>query len=280
MARKLKAQKPPLSAVDKCLYLGGILFFFLLFSLIFYLLIQIPGAIALRNGNLIAVAGGSVMVFLAMPFYIFSTMTPTIILALMMGNRQPILGNKRFKPKFGQPVIKSHPLFSRAFRESLTAANRKTVKRTFTIIAIVAAATLLLTPFGIYPRAELDDSNILTKFDFRNQISESVSVEDADKIKIYIGLSGGRRSSHRAYLAIDLVFGKEEYTFTTGAFRNLTTEDALTYMIYLKGLIPEEKCEISRIDRMARLLDDCNYSPAETALVYELFEYNDERRTS
>jgi hypothetical protein len=70
-----------------------------------------------------------------------------------------------------------------------------------------------------------------------------------------------------------LVFGDEEYKFTPSAFHEMSTTEALRYMIRLKELAPD-KVEISRTDRMERLLREHDYSAAEIALIYELFEYN------
>jgi hypothetical protein len=271
MARKLKAQKPPLSALDNAIYLGAIVFFMAVFSLALYSLAQIPSVIAFRDEAVVGIAGGSAILLLALPWYMFSAMVPPVVLSIMMSNRQPIVGNRRFKPKFGQPVIKVYPLFSRELRESLPAARRVGFVRTAVILLVIFLVLAALIPFGIYQRATLDRDDVISEFGVRNQVKNSFAVEDADDILIRIEVSG--RRSHRTYLSMTLVFGDEEYKFTPSAFHKMSTAEALRYMIRLKELAPD-KVEISRTDRMERLLRDYDYSAAEIALIYELFEYN------
>lgn len=273
MAKKLKAQKPPLSALDNAIYLGAIVFFMAVFSLALYSLAQIPSVIAFRDEAVVGIAGGSAILLLALPWYMFCAMVPTVVLSFMMSNRQPIVGNRRFKPKFGQPVIQVYPLFSRELRESLPAARRVRFKRTAVILLVIFLVLAALIPFGIYQRATLDRDDVISEFGVRNQIKNSFAVEDADEILIRIEVSGGRRGAHRTYLSMTLVFGDEEYKFSPSAFHEMSTTEALRYMIRLKELAPD-KVEISRTDRMERLLRDYDYSAAEIALIYELFEYN------
>ena len=273
MAKKLKAQKPPLSALDNAIYLGAIVFFMAVFSLALYSLAQIPSIIAFRDEAVVGIAGGSAILLLALPWYMFSAMVPTVVLALMMSNRQPIVGNRRFKPKFGQPVIKVYPLFSRELRESLPTARRVGFVRTAVILLVIFLVLAALIPFGIYQRATLDRDDVISEFGVRNQVKNSFAVEDADEILIRIEVSGGRRGSHRTYLSMTLVFGDEEYKFTPSAFHEMSTTEALRYMIRLKELAPD-KVEISRTDRMERVLREHDYSAAEIALIDELFEYN------
>jgi len=274
MARKVKAQKPPLSTIDKVIYLGTCAFFVLVsLSLMFFLLSR-PSAFAFADEAVVAMARQTGTGAFCLPFLLFLGLAPTFFLSLMMENRQPIVGNKKFKPKPNERLKKVYPLFSRAFRENLSDDTRRLIKRSILISVTILLLLAALIPFGIFRRATIDGDYVIRKFGVLNQVTQTYAARDADDILVHIEYYDDPKSYSRTYyFAISLVFGDEKYTFARSEFDEMNTEEALQYMIALKNLAPD-RVTIEHTDRMERLLRERDYTGEEIALIYELFEYN------
>ena len=159
MARKVKTPKVPLSRIDKLIYVITCLVSFAwLFVIMFAFGYMIPDAVAFSDPTVVA-HNDSVLLLCCVPMAFYMSLTPGILASLGWERKQPIFGNKKFKPKFGQPVIKTFPLFSKEFRDSLNEKQKKRIKRIATILLILFVVCAAILPFGIYPRSVLDNQN-------------------------------------------------------------------------------------------------------------------------
>ncbi len=273
MSKKLKAKKPPLSALDNGIYAClTILPTFLALAGLWVLSDTFPSVFAFRDPSVIAISK-EYMLFAYLPFMLVLALAPPFIFGFAWNRKQPIFGNKKFKPKWGEPIIKVHPVFSENFRRELTEAKRIKTKRTVMIFVTALLLGVIISLFGLFPRSTLDEHNIITDFNCFDQVTGTRRIEDANAVDICIFRSSGHRSSGRAYLAMKFIFEDGEFSFTLNDFRNMNTEQALRYMLSLKSLFSKEEYRIKRIHNMERLLNDHDYSPTEIALIYELFEY-------
>ena len=142
----------------------------------------------------------------------------------------------------------------------------------YVVIFIICAA---FVPFGLCPRYTLDNENRIKEYNAFNSLTETRTIESAEKLIINISKrSRGRNWFTFSYqVQISFIFDDEEYGFEPGSFDNLERKEALEYIVYLKSL-SKDKYEITNIERFTSLLDDRNYTAEEEALLYELYDYN------
>ena len=274
MATKVKTKKVPLSGLDKFIYVTGYLVSFALFAV--FLLVfgkAVPEAVAFSDPSVVA-RHGEAGLLCAIPMTLLVTFTPVILLGNGWHYKQPIFGNKTFKPKFRQPVIKIVPLFSKEFRQSLTEKQVKRIKRIGTILLIVFVVFAVILSLGIYPRTVLDKQNHFKAYNSFNQLTDKVAVQEADCLTLEITHHRSRRGFSRSW-GIQLTFAYEhrEYKLVLGGFGDMEREDVLRHMLLLKRYLGEDQCEVQHIDRMEELVDYQDFTDAELKLVYELFDY-------
>ena len=274
MARKIKTPKVPLSGLDKLIY---VITWFVSFAWLFVIMLvfgyMIPDVVAFSDSTVVA-HNDSVLLLCCVPMAFYMSSTPGILASLGWDRKQPIFGNKKFKPKFGQPVIKTFPLFSKEFRDSLSEKQKKRIKRIATILRILFVICAAILPFGIYPRSVLDNQNHFKHYNSFNQLTDEVTVGEADRLIIEIDYSSGHRGSSPSW-GIELTFEYEhrDYKLTLGGFGDIEREDVLRHMLLLKRYFSEEQYEIVNIEAMERLVDYQNFTAAELKLVYDLFDY-------
>lgn len=273
MARKIKTPKVPLSGLDKFIYViiwlssfAWLFFFFIVCG------ITIPETIAFSDPTVVAQCYTGHVYYIPMAFYM--SFTPGILASFGWERKQPIFGNKKFKPRFGQPVIKTFPLFSKEFRDSLSEKQKKRIKRIALVLLILFVVCAAILPFGIYPRSVLDNQNHFKHYNSFNQLTDEVTVGEANRLIIEIDYSSGHRG-HSPSWGIELTFEYEhrDYKLTLGGFGDMEREDVLRHMLLLKRYFSEDQYEIVNIEAMERLVDYQNFTDAELKLVYDLFDY-------
>ena len=274
MATKVKTKKVPLSGLDKFIYV--MLWLVGFFSGVVVLAFSgttLPETVVFSDPTVIAYHGMAFF-FCAIPIAGYISLTLMILVAYGWDRKQPIFGNKRFKPKFGQPVIKTFPLFSKEFRQSLTEKQVKRIKRIGTILLIVFVVFAVILSLGIYPRTVLDKQNHFKAYNSFNQLTDEVAVQEADCLTLEITHHRSRRGFSRSW-GIQLTFAYEhrEYKLVLGGFGDMEREDVLRHMLLLKRYFDEDQCEVQHIDRMEELVDYQDFTDAELKLVYDLFDY-------
>ena len=274
MARKIKTPKVPLSGLDKFIYV--MLWLVGFFSGVVVLAFSgttLPETVVFSDPTVVAYHGMTFF-FCAIPIAGYISLTLMILVAYGWDRKQPIFGNKKFKPKFGQPVIKTFPLFSKEFRDSLNEKQKKRIKRIATILLILFVICAAILPFGIYPRSVLDNQNHFKHYNSFNQLTDEVTVEEADRLILEIDYSSGHRG-HSPSWGIELTFEYEhrDYKLTLGGFGDMERADVLRHMLLLKRYFSEDPYEIVNIKDMERLVDYQDFTDAELKLVYDLFDY-------
>ncbi len=273
-----KQKKQPLSLLDKVLYICVILLGFVLGVMVIdFFGVKVPQKFAFADNNVVAyISDSSVVCCVPLCMVIAAAFATPATLGLE--KKQPIFRNKKVKLSPFTVMIKTHPLFSKEFRENLTV---KTVRKTkmvvllFVVLILISAA---IVPFGMYPRTVLDKDNNCITYDTFNEEIERINITEAEKTIINISYSrgysrGGRRRGPSWGIQIIFVFENQEYRFGLGAFRELSKEEALQYMIDIKKCLGEGNYEIANTERMDDLIRKNRYTNAEKALIYELFEY-------
>ena len=275
MARKIKTPKVPLSRLDQFIYLMLSLLwgaFCIATELVFG--IVIPEALAFSDASVIAKEGVA-GIFCAMPMAFFGAAPLLIAMGHAWQIKQPIFGNKKFKPKFGKPVIKLTPLFSPEFRKNLQEDQKKYIKKILISFVITFTVCALIVPFGFFPRKVLDNENTFKTYNSFNHVTHEAALEEATCAVIRITRSSsGRRGGRRHWgITMKFVFEEKTYYVTLGSFGDMEREDVLRYMLSLKDYFKDGRYEILSTEWMDRLIDDKNFTATEQKLVYDLFDY-------
>ena len=272
--RKHKPQSPPLSALDKFLYvMVAVIHLALMACAAIVFVWVIPSAIAYSDNSVVAfsnTAGG----FAAFPLLFFLMMSGLFIAAVGIQDRQPLFGNKNFKSKNDIPIRTVYPLFSKKAWKRMRQKQCLLLKIAVSVYVVLFLICSAFIPFGMCPRYTLDRGNIIKKYNVFNSLTDSRDIESAEKLVINIRKSGvGKGNYSYSYeIQITLIFADEEYGFEPGNFEKLNRQEALEYIVYLKSLF-DGKHEITNIGRLNSLIEDKNYTAEEEKLIYDLFEY-------
>ena len=273
--RKHKPQPPPLSGLDKFLYfMLVILHIALIVAAAVLFVFLIPSAIAYADESVVAF-NNSVGELCVLPICFFWLISGIALYELGTWLCQPLFGNKNYKSKNDIPVKRVYPLFSKEFWQKMRKNTRSLLKTAISLYVVIFIICAAFVPFGLCPRYTLDSENRIKEYNAFNSLTQTRTIESAEKLIINISRSSvGRYAVTFSYqVQISFVFDDQEYVFKPGNFEKLNRKEALEYIVYLKSLF-KDKYEITNIDRFHSLLDDNNYTAEEEALVYKLYDYN------
>lgn len=267
-----KARKPPLSKLDLFLYgLVILLGMALCFTVLILFVTVIPEAIAFSRPGVVAFMGGIATVLCPWPCFVGLMLLTIIPASLGLEKKQPIFGNKSFKPRFGTSVINVFPLFSKDFRDNIYPRVRRKVRRYCLITGIVLMISIVLLPFGLRQGKTLSHDGTLRTYNALGQISHSSSVDEAKQMVIRIT---GRRGRHNSpAVAVRYECQGQTYQFPTGAFDEESYAATLAYMIRLKEQRNGRYEVEANRDRLEFFLDMKSFTAEERALIYDLFDY-------
>lgn len=270
LKRKLRAKKPPLSLLDRLIYyvlifigtLSGVLIIFIFGDVI-------PTKVAFLDSSV--VASRNIYVLFPSVFLAFSVSMPIVIISSEgLRLKQPIFGNKKFKPKVLEPTLKVYPIFTKDFRENLTKENKIKIKKTAKLLMIFIIVSILIFSLCIFQRNVITDENNFISYNMFNSVKDTYNIDEAEKL--IIDITRGKNPQY--VIDITFVFENHKHSYVLGSFYEMDTEDALEYMIYLKGFMKDGRYEVRNADKMYYLLFGNSYTATETSLIYELFDYN------
>ena len=269
---KGKAQRPPLSVVDKVIYGVAILLPIALSFWVFMIFAEtLPQWLAYRDPYVIACWNDGFLWGLPLfTFIAFLCMLPVF----GAEKRQPIFGNKRYKAPAFSHTIKVHPLCSREFWLELSDSNHQRIKKTCNWLLLGLIGCLLLAIIGLFPRYVLTSQRTVIRYNALNYPAESYSIYDTQKLVLqaYHVRDDGRDDW---YFSMKFVFDTNKdiaYSFRPGYFDHMTREEALQQMLRLKDNLFSGKCEILGTDLVDDVIRDQEYTDAEAKLLYQLFD--------
>ena len=269
MAKKIKhgAQRPPLSWIDKFIYLilGLLCFGLCIFSAV-YLAFILPDTLHNDTVDVLWKDFGLSSWLATMPMFVIWT----IFLTLSICGRKkriPIFGNPNFKAKSFSPIIKVYPLVSPEYRENFTNKERKSLRAVTIFLAVWIPFSLLLYPMGLYPREVYLKNDTLVSYNMLNNESHRGHISSAESLKIH---TWSPRHDYDCYIALTIYFDKENYTFELSD----SIED-IEKAIHIKSFFHKDQIQISTPDRTIRKLISQygSKNPDTIPLLYKLYEY-------
>ena len=270
---KKKLPKPPLTLLDKIIYIAGfVLTFFLSFSSIF-LVFVIREKIAFDNPDVIAnVSSYDSAMWFVFSFDIVFGIGAIIILIWGLEEKKPIFGDPKIQYGYIPYREDFFPIFYNEKHLSEKAKKeKKNYIRGFMIYGAVLTVLLLLTPLSFFSRATMNETYTIEEYDLVGELSATHNKGDFSHLTIETYLNRRRYGSHSWHYKITIkVIGGKEFSFSDGSFRDGDMH-ALDYMLKIKDLFDEDDITVEGADKLDRVIDYYNYDEAEVAKLERLF---------
>lgn len=274
--KKISSQvkKPPLSVIDKLIYYTIIILNYILMVVLILCVGKMLNTLLFFDESIVAGYNRESIINFV-PIVLVITMTPCCIAGYGLRIKQPIIGNKKFKPNILKPTIKIYPLFSKEFKEDLSYKSRKKIKRIAKTVFIAFLVSVFIVPFGIFPKVVLDSNNNCATYNSFNQITDKRNLDDANEMEIAI-VKRRYRASVYYVIKTSFVFEDKVYNYYIGYYKG-DTEESLRYILQLKKIFEDNSdktYKIIGIDKMEKMMAEKEYSNTEQSLIYELFDYD------
>ena len=270
--RKTPIPKPPLSLIDKLIYalffIGGVLW------MCFVMIIvggKLPRIVAFSDPTVKAL--GAKYLLWCLPLAFSGELFLSLIGLTGITVKQPIFGNKRFKPRFGVNVIKMYPFFSKDFWQNLSKKSKKRINTFLFVFAVVFLVSFILIFLDLFPRNVVDTKDNFKSYDILNRLTETHNITGADEMTVEITRTSrkGRVSYH---LYVSFTFDDKTYSLPLGCLEDAGYEETLEYMLYLKSLVPQSKWRFENENRISELAAHKEFTSEEKRLLNELFDDN------
>ena len=274
MAIKTKAKRPPLSALDKTLYaIFGLSGLVLPFVMIRVFGIWLPSLIAFAYPDVIASRSTTAFAFSSV--LIFAPWLLFFLAIIFWEKRLPLLGNKKYKPKWSEKILHTPPLFSKQFFVQMSDKRKKWLKIGLIIVAALLLVHAIVLPFAFLKRTTVDVHGNIRQYDMLGRTTNELHIEDADLIVVIIDQEyiRGRYSGRTEYqLCVDYYFGDEQYRFDDEDFSHMNAEELFTYLSDLKATYGD-----TFTTKNAQYVDDLIshktfYSQRAKQLLYQIFD--------
>lgn len=273
--RKKKLQNPPLSVLDKCIYIAigtiGVVGTFVLFIC----LSNVPKNLAARDAQVIAAQGTAANVFFVLPFLLYAIISAIIIPIVGNTMRKPIFGNKAVTygaypwardcyPRFGPQRRKTQE------RPSAVAFRR----RVFALWCAGFLLTACLVPFGLFGRNCLREDHSIVTYNLVNMQRDKVyTTHDYETLTIRAVRPTKYYHSYSYLITITMEDGKK-FVFDRGEFflhDDASDESALRELLAIKARFSPGKIRVEKAEYFPKVAEDLHLTEAETTLLYELF---------
>lgn len=273
--RKKKPRNPPLSFLDKCIYIAigtiGVVGTFVLFIC----LSNVPINLAARDVQVIAAQGTAATVFFVLPFLLYAIISALIIPIVGYTMRKPIFGNKAVTYGAYPWARNCYPLFGPQRRK--TPERPSTVAFRRWMFALWCAGFLLtacLVPFGLFGRNCLREDHSIVTYNLVNVQRDKVyTAHDYDTLTIR-AVGPTRYARYYSYLISIRMEDSKKYIFDVGEFflhDDDTEESVLRELLAIKARFSPGKIQVEKTEYLPKVVEDQHLTAAETALLYELF---------
>ena len=245
MAKKFKKRKkdtahrtPPLSGLDKAIYIGISILFGILFLASLVGWDSLHKRIAFSDPAVIAYKG-RFSNYAAAPMFLYILLLGIILLGVSFADKKPIFGNKTIR--YGDYPWKTdiYPLFGPQSKAIVKKPHELKFRAALIrVLAGVFAATFLLSCFGIYGRTCLREDRTIVEYSALNRPGEPVSIaRDCDRITIFAYKDVPYRGTVHYYYGVIVyrTYG-QKYRFSRTAFK-LGDSDCIRQMLAIKAQI-------------------------------------------
>ncbi len=277
MARKIKPLPlPPLSLIDKLLYLVAILIGVAIPIGCFIGLFALRSRIALSDPELLASAGSGsgYLSYLLIALFCLLILLPVLwpITQLLL-HKQPLVGNKHVK--YGEfPYKNVYPLFSPNRPKRQRTQEETQIRRQDTrLLCCFLLAAFLLGASMLCPRTTLRQDGSIVSYNVFNHITHRYEKADIEALQIesYLLPGANHNSKWTFRLNVQMHDGRT-YRFFPGNFHSASGSGTSTLSDILKfrNSVPQPVWVTGK-ENIESIIYDSDYSAEEAALLYEIF---------
>ncbi len=273
--RKKKPQYPPLSLLDKSIYIGLFVLSIALLVIATYVILGYLPRLGLRDVDVMVSHKGASILW-AIPFFLYWILTGGLIFELLNVSKKPIFGNPKIQYESSE-WKRTYPIFDKRYRRK--PCHKRAVKDRLAFCGIWLAGMLLvlgLAFFSVFGRADFLYDGSVRVYNVWNQEKEVYAVSDIVDVKLKTGKSGGGRysSGHWTVFSVFTLSDGKEYAFTISDFRS--KGEFFDGMTMFKTLLGDDRVTIEGKDKLENVIEDGRhfggYSDEQKACLYELFE--------
>ena len=234
-------------------------FFFIVFVFVtvlpYFLIIYLSNLIAFSDAHVIATSP-TFAIFLSLPLGIYIIYHGGTLY-------------RWYFPNLTQ--YERHP-WERDFYESRSQKRRRRRKGFLTWL-IGFIFFLLLSGLSLSGRICLTDDGQIQRYNMWNQLTEEISPEDITTV-ILNTHSGNKNNGWNSYYSIRFFDAEEnDYWFSRREFR-FSDQKTLQSILDIKSLYVPEQITVNSAEPLENVVQDCELSEEEAALLYKLFEEN------
>lgn len=274
--KKHEAPMPPLSVLDKVIYIALMIIIFVACFIFGIMLEIIRNRIAFSDNAVIAYKStiGSLLV---VPFVLFILILGFISLLICMNAKTPIFGKKGIK--YGPPLYKAkYPLFMKNKPAVYVKPSEKQWHKTKCVLILgILILTLIPLGFSFCGRKCLTDDITLKRYNAINIKRAEYTIDEIDSttLKAYYRL-GGRHS----YWTVCIKFttnNNKHFEFDYSDFKPIgegAHTETLNILLDIKSKMNPENIEYVGIDNLEDVAKEKSLNEKETKMLYELFSVN------
>ena len=281
--KRNKLKRPPLSFLDKCVYFLLLLMFLTIMG--FYLLFA-AGVLGKErffvSQEIVAVTFTGLGWRFPFLFYLLLTFLP-----LFCGSyeeRIPFFGNRDQKYRSVQWKVVT-PIFSKEWREKRKCERPSRIRfrrQLWTIWVVGLLITVLLIPLGLFGRIELDNRNILHRYNFLNQETHSYSAHEVEEMSVSLygiksvtpsRMSAIRYLRNRYKLCVYLYLPDgDKVKLDYAGFYGEDRESIFRQILELKEQIDPDKIRYNNSHRLDDYIEKRDLSYVEQELIRAIFD--------
>ena len=269
--KKRKPVRPPLTKLDKWLYLAGAAVFVgALFASLF--VIDLLKDVYYFSDQSILAVKKHASELLSLPAYFYLMLSVIPIFLVPYGNDQPLFGDPKIR--YGSPpwAPDCYPIFGRQRHLArLTPKAHQFRKRMlhfwFAGLLIVLALALL----SFFGRDCLLRDYSIVSYDMLNRESNRTFPSEFSSLELEAEVRYYKSWTTCVKAKLNAAEG-DSFSFESTDFANKDRALALRSMQTLKGMVPPQNVSLQGRDKLRDLVRRGNYTKEETALLYNLFD--------
>ncbi len=271
-----RKRRPPLSLLDKSIYLTGLFLSFILSLLFAFCFEDITGIIAFQDSSVVAYNSHASFLF-ALPFLFYVEISALVFCIVSLEDKKPVFGNRKIQ--YGEtPWAKDcFPLFDSRRKKIYIKPSKKRFHRHMIILWFVGLLLCsLIAPLGFFCRDCLTHNNSIVTYNMLNQEELApYTPEDYSHLNIQAKyVSGYRMADYWKYeITIRMKDGKS-FTFSNRDFNwrePNCQERCLKKMLDIKTFFTPDAITIKEKHSIDKVADYLGMNDEQKQLLQELF---------
>lgn len=269
--KKRRLARPPLTKLDKCLYLAGAAFYIVAVIACVIALDLLEEVYYFSDPSVLAVKRHA-SEFLIIPAFFYLMLSAIVIFLIPYGIDQPLFGDPKIR--YGSPPWASdcYPIFGRQRHPARrTPKGQQVIKRMLQLWLAGLLVSLALLPLSFFGRDCLLRDYSIVSYDMLNCERKHVFPLEFSslELKAYVAYHRGWTTSVNAELKTT---EGERFSFASNQFVNRDRSLALRSMQTIKDMFPSHNVRLEGRDKLYSLVEHGQYTAEEAALLYDLFD--------